>query len=171
MPNRFRRPRVVGQRRLTQWVAPALQEFVTVASTTKVIISSFDAQNFALLRPTVVRTRGEIAIRASTYAADLNIVGAFGICVVSTDAFAAGVASIPGPFTDAEWNGWFVWRSFSYVVEQSSDVGVMQAAKFQEIDSKAMRKIATNETIVQVAESFLGTFQISTPLRMLLKLS
>ncbi len=36
------------------------------------------------------------------------VVGAFGMLVVSEDAFAAGAASIPGPFTDAGSDLWMV---------------------------------------------------------------
>ncbi len=170
-----RRPgRIVhaGPRRLTQWVGPAQQEFVAVASAGATLIASFDAEAQGFPRPTLVRTRGEVSIRASAYNADLNIVGAFGMCVVSDQAFAAGVASVPEPFTDAGWNGWFVWQSFNYVIEHSTDVGKQAPAdRVYQVDSKAMRKIAENETVVLVCESFVGALTISMPVRMLIKLS
>ena len=40
-----------------------------------------------------------------------------------------------------------------------------------EVDSKAMRKVTDDETIVLVAESQVGAYKISMPLRLLLKLS
>ena len=104
-------------------------------------------------------------------AADLTVVGAYGMCVVNTDAFVAGVASIPSPFDDADWAGWFVWRSFSLRIDSVTQVGVVSQFRVQEVDSKAMRKISQNETVVTVATLQAGAFSISSPLRMLLKLS
>ncbi len=125
-----------------------------------------------MVRPTVVRTRGEVSIRPAVgAAADVGIVGAYGLAVVSTDAFAAGVASIPQPFQDADWGGWFVWRSFSINFEFVSAIGQGLSQHNQEVDSKAMRKVDTNETIVLIAESQAGAFDISMPLRLLFKLS
>jgi len=40
-----------------------------------------------------------------------------------------------------------------------------------EVDSKAMRKVGENEVLVTIAESQGGAFNISTPLRTLVKFS
>ena len=96
------------------------------------------------------------------------------MAVVSDQAVAAGIASIPGPFSEAFWDGWFVWRSFTWDYDfkdaTGAQVTTIGSAVF-EVDSKAMRKVSENETIVIVAESQSGAFGISTPLRVLLKLS
>ncbi len=144
-----RRSRVVtrGARRLTTWVSPADQGFVAVTSGNKVIISSFAPSAFGIVRPTVVRSRGRVSIVPSSFAADLEVVGAFGMCVVSDQAFAAGVLSVPGPFTDAEWDGWFVWQPFGYVVDFDDATSKKAPAHIDvEVDSKAMRKVTDNET-------------------------
>ncbi len=70
-----------------------------------------------------------------------------------------------------EWDGWFVWRSFAMKIDSVTQTGVFRSSWTQEVDSKAMRKVTDNETCVVVAESQSGAFQISMPLRVLLKLS
>ena len=164
-PRSFHRGRS-GARRLTQWLGPALQDFLSVADGGATLISSLSFEEPL----TVTRVRGMVSLRASS-AADLNIVGAYGEGIVSTEAFNAGVASIPEPFTDADWGGWFVWRSFSYRFDSITQAGVFTTDWNFEVDSKAMRKVQPNETLVAVAESFNGAYSISAPLRTLLKLS
>ena len=124
-----------------------------------------------MVRPTVVRTRGQVSVQPSSFAADINIIGAYGLCIVMTDALVAGIGSILGPFDDASWEGWFVWRSFSMRLEFGDTTGRLIGDIRDEVDSKAMRKVSTNEVIVLVAESQSGAFTISMPLRLLLKLS
>ncbi len=67
--------------------------------------------------------------------------------------------------------GWNVWRSFSYRFAFQDATGVNFVPWTLEIDSKAMRKISPNENMVLVAESQQGAYSISTPLRVLVKLS
>ena len=86
--------------------------------------------------------------------------GAFGVCVVNDDAFAAGVASIPGPFTDAASDLWFV-HQFLYVrTEFHSAIGIQEIGHelTWEIDSKAMRKVAPEQTIAFVIENGHASF-------------
>jgi len=161
-----------GPKRQVTWFGPADQGHVAVATTTKVIIASIDPAASGLEKPTIVRTRGMIGVRPdSGVAADTAFVGAFGIGIVSDQAFAAGVASVPGPFDQGDWDGWFVWQSFQATWDFNSAVGVEPLEVEYEIDSKAMRKVSDNETVVFVAESQAGAFDISVPLRMLFKLS
>ena len=165
------RGRVSGPRRQTTWVAPADQSYVSVASGVSAIIASFDPSTFALLAPTIVRTRGQVSVRPAAFNADVALAGAYGVCVVSSDAFAAGAASIPRPFDDADWGGWYVWRSFTYHFEFADLTGFARVSWEQEIDSKAMRKVTSNETVVMMCESQTGGLQIAMPLRTLLKMS
>ncbi len=137
-----------------------------------VLTQSFDAAANGLTKPTIVRTRGTISIAPQSGSADLDIVGAWGAAIVSDQAFAAGQASIPGPFDEAGWDGWYAWGSFSYQVEFFDSTGVQAPwDRMWEIDSKAMRKITDNETIVFMVESNVGAFSVSLQLRTLLKLS
>ena len=165
------RPRRIvtrGPRRLTQWIGPPLQGGVAVASGGATIISSL-----VLEEPvTLVRTRGSINITLASFASDQNINGAIGMGVVSAEALAAGVASVPEPYTDADWGGWFVWRSFGYSIEFGDATGIQAPTdRVIEIDSKAMRKVGPNDAFVLVAESFLGAYEVTDGTRQLLKLS
>ena len=173
MPRAHRQFGARVQRRKTTWIGPADQGFIAVANGTGVIISSFTPSTTvpSLAQPTVVRTRGSVSIKPEAASADLEIVGAYGLCVVSSQALAAGVASVPTPWNEPGWDGWFVWRSFSLDFEFETSVGFGRNALHQEVDSKAMRKVQANEAVVLVAESQAGGFEISMPLRMLMKLS
>ncbi len=135
------------------------------------LVASFDAAASGLVSPTLVRTRGQVAVKPQVFSADLEIVGAYGVAIVTDRAFAAGVASIPGPFTDAGWDGWAVWRSFGYQLDFGDETGKFQGAVFQEVDSKGMRKVTDDETMVLIAESEGGAFSISMALRHLFLLS
>ena len=90
--------RVFGasSRRLTQWIGPADQGYIAVANAQSVLISSFTPDSASnMVRPTIVRTRGQIALKLPDYSADANVVGAVGCAVVTTDAFTAGAVLIP----------------------------------------------------------------------------
>ncbi len=156
---------------MVTWIGPADQNYLSVASGGKLLVASFDASAGGLIKPTIVRTRGEVSYRLNASNADVSISGAYGLAVVTDRAFAAGVASIPGPFTDATWDGWFVWRSFSMSFDSIDQTGVFFKDRTQEVDSKAMRKVNDDETIVLVAESQSGAFDIAMQPRLLLKLS
>ena len=162
------RGRSSGARRLTQWIGPADQGYVSVASGGKTIVGTGPFTEAA----TIIRTRGQVSIQPGSFAADLNVIGAFGVGIVSDEAAAIGVTAVPGPFDSADWTGWYVWRSFSLHLDVQSAVGFdVQSMINMEVDSKAMRKIYPNETFVLVAESQAGAFDISMPLRTLVKLS
>ena len=79
---------------------------------------------------------------------------------------------MPHPFDDGDWDGWFVWQAFVNRFEFSDATGgFMPAALEYEVDSKAMRKVGPNETVVTVAESQLGALEVGAHLRTLLKLA
>ena len=127
----------------------------SVAPATKVLVGSF-----ATTEPqTVRRTFGLVNWRSDQVAADESPMGAFGMCVVSEDAFAAGVASLPGPFTDANSDLWFVHQYLFSAVEFTSAAGFESAAGRQyPISSKAMRKFTVEERVVLVIENGHPTF-------------
>jgi len=161
----------VGPRRQSTWIAPADQSYISVASGTSGIISFFDPAAAGLVAPTVVRTRGAVSIRPSVFNADVAISGAFGAAIVTDQAFAAGAASLPRVFDDADWGGWFMWRSFAHHYEFHDPTGTLLGSWDAEVDSKAMRKVTDNETIILMCESQTGGLQIAMPLRFLLKMS
>jgi len=100
-----------------------------------------------------------------------KIVGAYGICIVTDTAFGVGAGSIPGPWSEPGWDGWFVWGAFGYSVINATAAGFALASEHHLVDSKAMRKITDDETMVLMAESQASAFSINMPLRHLFKLS
>jgi len=161
-------------KRKSTWVGPADQGYVNVAAAGATLMASFDvsqAVNSAAIGSTIVRTRGMVSVRAQSAGASLDIVGAFGIGVVSSQALAVGITAIPEPFDEADWDGWFVWRSFSYRLEVITAASANFLRWDFEIDSKAMRKLGEGDAFVFVAQSQAGAFSISAPLRTLIKLS
>ena len=169
MARQLSRHRPRGKARLTQWVGPADQAFVNVATggSTLVALVSFEE---AL---TVIRNRGGFAHKPQAYSSDLTYAGAVGMGIVTAEAFAIGITAIPTPFSDADWGGWMVWRSFAQQNELQGTAAnvIFPAAVVMEIDSKAMRKVTPNEVLVIIAESQSGAFALSAGIRTLVKLS
>ena len=164
---RIIRAPVGGHRRLNEWVGPPEQGFVQVASTLTAIVSSLAVEEAI----TLVRNRGMVSVHPDAFAADVNIVGAFGVGIVSAEAFAAGVGSMPSPYSDADWGGWSTWESFAFHLEFQSGVGVELQSVMINVDSKGMRKVSSNEVLVFLAESQEGAFRIADCTRQLFKLS
>jgi len=160
-----------GPKRQTTWIGPADQAPVAVAANTKVIISSFDpfAQGFA--KPTVVRTRGACEVQPQVDGVSITIIGAIGMAVVTDVALAVGVGSLPGPITDAGWDGWYVWRSFGYRMSVTSDIGRLINSFSFEVDSKAMRKVSDQESLVTIVESQAAALAFYDGTRTLLKMA
>jgi len=161
---------VQRSKRQLQWVGSADQGFVAVGANASIIHQS----NATLGGTTIVRTRGGFSLAPASRAVTLEVIGAIGIGLVSDQAFAAGAGSIPGPFTDSDWSGWLYWAPFQYLWEVTTDIGRAVIGPNQgggaEIDSKAMRKVQANETLVVMVESQAGAFTAAINFRMLLKL-
>jgi len=81
--------------------------------------------------------------------------GAFGMVVVTDLAAAAGAASIPGPVTDANDDGWFVWVPTLQItggtIGGAPSVGVPQWPHL--FDSKAMRRVEEGFVIAVMFET------------------
>jgi len=152
--------------RLTQWIGPPNQAFITVPNAGAIILSSVSFEEPL----TIMRTRGRVSFVFDSEVADVQITGAIGMAIVSTEAFTAGVASIPEPYNDADWGGWFVWRSFGARYSFDDATGARVINLGFEVDSKAMRKVTPNETLVVIAESQSGAFDIFDGTRNLIKL-
>jgi hypothetical protein len=75
------------------------------------------------------------------------------MCVVSDDAFAAGAASIPGPFSDASSDLWLVHRYLYSSTVFGTGVGISHPTEGVEIDSKAMRKMHDEVTLAFMVEN------------------
>ncbi len=168
---RGRRTHVVGRSdRQPVWFGINLQ-VTTVPGASAILIGSLNAAAL-LLRPfTVVRTHILVSWSSDQVAASEISNGAFGTIVVSEQALAAGVASIPDPIGEAD-APFFTWQAFSQQFLFADATGFESAGWSQyEIDSKAMRKVGNNEDIAFVATNAaaLGG-QIELIGRMLVKL-
>ena len=161
----------VSQKRLTAWIGTADQGDVAVASGASVAISSFTPDTFAMIRPTMVRTRGIFHVQPAGFGADLNFSGAYGLGVVSAEAQAIGATAIPRPFDDDDWGGWMVHGYYAGHLEFQSATSEHQTPFLYQIDSKAMRKIGPNETLIWMVESFEGAVAVTIHARVLAKLS
>ena len=123
---------------------------------------------------TIVRTRGSVLIFLNAVdAAAEGFVGALGLGIVSDEAFAAGAASVPGPLNVPEWPGW-IWHSYFHILA-AANIGEGTVMQRIEIDSKAMRKIKSGETMIGVAEveerGDGATMALNAQTRMLFKLT
>ncbi len=124
---------------------------------------------------TLVRTRGILTfmLTAATAASD-GFHGAFGLAIVTTPAFQAGVASLPSPVTEIDWDGWLYHQFFKAQAPSAFTANGTGPWVYQfQIDSKAMRKVADNESFILVAEVVeVGTaaLAINADSRMLFKL-
>ncbi len=139
-----------------------------VAGTSKVLLGSFTPSNSGI-DETILRSRGMFAIETDNSGATEEQVGAFGLIVVTDNAFAAGVASIPGPATDVDDDGWFVWVPIVQRFEFVSAVGVEpQMATQYQIDSHAKRIVSDGQTVAIIVENFgAGGFTININFRIL----
>ncbi len=145
-------------RRQTDWIGGSSgQAFTTLATTDSVIQLSFDTRT-AGQRPaapfTITRCRGSLHVVPGAMSADTTGVGALGACVVSGEAFDAGIASIPTPWTESGDDRWFYHTYWS--LAGRFDTAPVWSVPMIDIDSKAMRKVESGDVIVWVVENFIS---------------
>jgi len=101
---------------------------------------------------TLMRTHGQVFAQLDATAVDERALIAFGMIIVSDNAFAAGVGSVPAPFADIV-DDWFVHGFLS--VSSGAEGAVVTNPIYDRltINSKAMRKMKNSERIVMVAET------------------
>jgi len=148
------RSRLVPSRapkRATTWVGTSEGsiQFTAVTAGAKILLLSFDVPEDR----TVVRTRGVLSIKSDQLAATEEIIGAFGMCVVSDTAAGTGISAIPGPMSTPNWDGWFVFEPFAFSMVIGDATGFANLGKEIVLDNKAMRKVKEGDTIVVVVES------------------
>ena len=100
--------------------------------------------------PTLVRTRGGLTVYAddSSTPGSFGVIGA-GLMIVTASAVAAG--GVPSPLVDPG-NDWFWWDSFSVGSAAADVIGEEVTVHRKVIDSKAMRKVGSNEVVILVTE-------------------
>jgi len=124
---------------------------------------------------TVVRLRGNLqAYLTATAAANDGFHCAVGIGIVTNEAFAIGPTALPGPLSEADWDGWFYHRIFDLHqgAENAVNTALLDAVQF-EVDSKAMRKwdggAETMVAMVEVSEIGTSVMTIYFDTRVLIK--
>ena len=80
---------------------------VAVPANSGAILGSF-VLNVSAIEETVLRVRGRLWVVSDQSAAVEDQLGAFGMMVVTEQAFASGAAAIPFPSTNGGNDGWFV---------------------------------------------------------------
>ena len=152
MARKFR-DRMVRSGRQTFWLGGTFVRSTIAAGNGVVIQTSLNAAALALRPFTIVRTRGLVSVMSDQIAAIEHQEIAFGAIVVSDQSVAIGVTAVPTPLTDSQ-SDWHVYQvgmdQFDFITGAGfqSNVG-----KQYEIDSKAMRKVAEGQDLIQVAET------------------
>ena len=156
--NSSRFPRRTGSRRKVTWGVGPTQRAPQQLTAAGASLWALGSQ-ITLPDLTLVRVRGEFTafIESATSIGDGYYELAFGICIVTENAFNAGVASVPAPLTDLGWDGWLFHRLVSQMRAPSTTelfTSPMEAVRI-EIDSKVMRKEKATDVMIGVTE--LGT--------------
>jgi len=153
MARRFTRGRGrAGSKRMSSWfdIAPT----ITNVAATSVVLNVMVAAELAKRPFTVVRTHLALRILSDQSGASEEQLAAVGLCIVSDQAAAVGVAAVPTPVTDAESDLWFVhqWMHASFLF--GSGIGFSgDDGQAYTVDSRAMRKLEEDSQILVVAES------------------
>ena len=117
------------------------------------LVGQLNAAALALRPFTIVRTHTLVRWVSDQSAVSESARAVFGKLVITDEAAAVGVTAIPGPVLNADAS-WFVWQAMAFQFLFSSGVGVdAQNGTNYFIDSKAMRKVGPNDTVVSVVEN------------------
>jgi len=146
------------------WASLFLQT-TTIAASSKVLLGFFFLGTD--FEETVVRTRGLISVISDQSIAAEEQRGAFGMIRVTDRAVAAGAVSIPGPATDGDDDGFFVWTPICQTSVQ--DVGSGVNGMVYTIDSKAQRVVREGQQVALMVENIgtLNGMQIQLAIRVL----
>ena len=175
---RFRHGGQGSSRRQTGWSigpgqGPGIQ--ITAAGSTLWVLGS----QALVAGLTTIRIRGMLTVNlaVTTSVGDGFDSVMAGICIVSENAFNAGIGSVPTPIQDISWDGW-MWHMILGRFRGASTTEVarapMEAGRFV-IDSKAMRKIKSTDVLIGVleagTETGTSTLEFSADTRILDKLA
>jgi len=164
-----------GPRRLTAWDSGP-DEAGTIVTATGSLLWTTGVVLTTESKATVVRSRGLVTINllGQQTADGDGFTGAVGLGIVSLDAFTAG--AVPDPIGDIAWPGW-LWYSHFHVMQGDVNIGGEGAvSRIQriEIDSKAMRKMGSEEILFgafEFVEQGTATVEVTGQTRILVKLS
>ena len=148
-----------GPRRATRWLG-SVDEFAQqgIGAGISVLDQSFTGVQIEELGPfTITRTIGSLWVASDQVIAQENGLVALGMSVISEQARAAGVASIPSPFANIANEQFFVYAAglFSAEVSVGSPTTLIGGAWFTrtDFDSRAQRKVENGDAIAVVLEN------------------
>ena len=140
-----------GQRRKTVWIATPATAF-TLSAVGGTLLASLNATALALRPFTIVREHLEVWIRSDQTAAAEDQLGAIAAAVVSDEASAAGVNSVPTPVTEAGSDLFYLHQwLLSSTFGGDGGGGAVRGVRYS-IDSKAMRKVDIGQDNILVGE-------------------
>ncbi len=152
MPNlrNHRSTFVRGARRQTLWLAGVWTDS-NIGTPGSVLLTSLNAAALALRPFTIVRTRGYMFLSSDQEVADENYAINYGEIVVTDEAVAAGIGSVPTP-DDESASDWHVFELLAGRLSFGAAAETYEAGISKEFDSKAMRKVDLGENLITVAE-------------------
>jgi len=146
---------VRGPRRQTRWLASAdVSAYTAYAGGAVVLHESFSQATLAPFIPfTVVRTIGLYSWDTDQSAGVERPFGAFGFAVVTENARAAGVASLPTPILDENDDVWFVYQQVAAPLRFADATGFANTSHTSTFESRAQRKVVEGQSIVVMGEN------------------
>ncbi len=125
----------------------------TVAANTKVLLTTL-VPTVLGLGETIIRNIGWVHVTSDQAAATEYAGGALGAIVVTDIAAAAGVASIPGPTTNKDDDGWFLWvPTVSQFTFQSAIGFQSDGGNIFQFDSRGSRRMQEGYNVAFVFEN------------------
>ena len=128
-----------------------------VAVSSKVLLTSLVLDNPGIAE-VVRRTRGRFVITSDQAVVQEHHLGALGVIVVNDIALAAGAASLPGPVTNRNDEGWLLWEPIVGISSISDGGSGFGQYIGQEFDSKAMRRIEDGFSLALMVENASAAF-------------
>ena len=124
----------------------------TLAASSKTLISTLGVAALALRPFTVLRSRYEVMFESDQEGASERPEGAFGEAVVNDVAAALGITALPGPLNEIPYD-WFIWQGMIHRFQFITGTGTNNpGGTHYVIDSKAMRKVGTEDNMAQIFE-------------------
>ena len=146
-----------GPRRATFWETvstTALQTLTQAGTESAVNTLVLEAETDSVPNPTVVRIRGHVWQRLGINAQGSGdaILLAHAIMVVDAKQLAVGVTAMPIPLSDNSED--FLWADSTLLMQPTATTFAGDGNQWSDIviDSKAMRKLTLNQTLVMVTE-------------------
>ena len=133
------------------WTGTVSTTAVSVPVSTKVLLTRVVLSNPGI-DETVLRTVGSISVTSDQTAATENQLGAFGLIIVNDVAATLGVTVIPGPVTDIDDDGWFVYVPVVQRLVVATAVGTVNGVRYN-FDSRAKRIIHDGTGIAVMIEN------------------